>query len=39
MWSVANTPVSPDPLRLVGTVVNIDTDMREVKPSRIDMHE
>jgi hypothetical protein len=39
VWSVANTPVSPDPLGLVGTVVNVDTDTREVKPSRVDMRE
>ena len=39
VWSVANTPVSPNPLGLVGMVVNVDTDMREVKPSRVDMRE
>jgi len=32
------SPVSPDPLRLTGTVVEVNIDAREVEPSGVDMH-
>ena len=37
MWSVANTPMSLDPLGHAGMVVNADMDTRDVKPSGVDM--
>ena len=40
MWSaMSNAPVSHEPLGFAGTVVHANTDMRDVKPSGVDMHE
>ena len=36
---MANTPVSPDALRLASTVVNANTDAREVEHLGVDMYE
>jgi hypothetical protein len=32
------SPMSPDPLRLAGTVVKVDIDVKGVRPQGVDMH-